>query len=154
MSFSAFGVNKKLFHKILIQNRRRKNVSIKDLAPLVIYDDECYLCSKFASAVHAFAKNKILMVGHYSEAGMKIKSEIFDVNYDSTIMFWFVTKDTAYGGRSAILPLISCILSGGPRRHLEYQQPPACSQDCKTPRAFFTRTKSLLSNSKKMALKP
>ena len=153
MFLSAFGVNKKLFHKILIQKQRRQNVGIKDLAPLVIYDDRCYLCSKFASIVHTFARDKILIVGHYSEIGMKIKSKIFDHNYDSTIMFWLVTKKTAYGGRAAILPLFFNILSSKPKKHLNYDSSSSCSQDCKTPRAFFMRTTSLFSKSKKIALK-
>ncbi len=153
MFFIAFGVNKKLFHKILIQKQRRQIVDIRDLLPIVIYDDKCYLCSKFANVVHTFARDKILVVGHYSDMGMKIKSEIFDHSYDSTIMFWFVTKKTAYGGRAAILPLFFNILTGKSREHLNYDLSSSCSQDCKTPRAFFMRTRSLFSNSKKIALK-
>ena len=152
MFFSAFGVNKKLFHKILIQKQRIQNMNI-DLFPLVIYDDRCYLCSKFAGVVHTFARDKILIVGHYSDAGMKIKSEIFEHSYDSTRMFWFITRKTAYGGRAAILPLFFNILAGRSRNHLDYDSSSSCSQDCKTPQAFFMRTKSLLSNSKKIALK-
>lgn len=128
-------------------------MSIKELVPLVIYDDKCYLCSKFASVVHTFAKDKILIVGHYSDIGMKIKSEIFKQNYDSTKMFWFITKKTAYGGRAAILPLLQSILISKSRIKLEYSPSSSCSQDCKTSRAFFTRTKSLLCNSEKIPLK-
>ena len=128
-------------------------MDIRDLVPLVIYDDRCYLCSKFASVVHTFARDKILIVGHYSDIGMKIKSEIFDQSYDSTRMFWFITKKTAYGGRAAILPLFYSILTGKSREHLRYESSSSCTQDCKTPRAFFIRTKSLFSNSKKIALK-
>ena len=129
------------------------NMSISDLVPLVIYDDKCYLCSKFASIVHTFAKDKILIVGHYSDLGMKIKSEVFDYNYDSTKMFWFMTKKTAYGGRAAILPLFFNILTGKSREHLDYDSSSSCTDDCKTPKAFFMRTGSLFSNSKKIALK-
>ncbi len=128
-------------------------MDIRDLFPLVIYDDKCYLCSKFASIVHTFAKDKILIVGHYSDIGMKIKSEIFDYNYDSTKMFWFMTKKTAYGGRAAILPLFFNILTGKSREHLDYVSSSSCTDDCKTPKAFFMRTGSLFSNSKKIALK-
>lgn len=124
-----------------------------DLFPLVIYDDRCYLCSKFAGVVHTFSRDKILIVGHYSDTGMKIKSEIFQHGYDSTRMFWFITKKTAYGGRAAILPLFFNILTGRSRNHLDYDLSTSCSQDCKTPQAFFMRTKSLFSNSKKIALK-
>ena len=100
MIFTVFVSNKKLFHKTLIQKQLGIYMDIRDLTPIVIYDDKCYLCSKFASIVHTFAKDKILIVGHYSDIGMKIKSEIFKQNYDSTIMFWFITKKTAYGGRA------------------------------------------------------
>lgn len=128
-------------------------MSIRDLAPLVIYDDKCYLCSKFASIVHIFSKDKILIVGHYSDLGTDIKSEIFKQDYDSTKMFWFITKKTAYGGRAAILPLLQSILTSKSRTKLEYTPSPNCTQDCRTSRAFFTRTKSLLSNSEKIPLK-
>ena len=127
-------------------------MNVRDLVPLVIYDDRCYLCSKFANIVHTFAKDKILIVGHYSDTGMKIKSEIFKQNYDSTIMFWFVTKKMIYGGRAAILPLLQSILMDKPRPKLEYVSFSSCSQDCKTYGSFFARTKSLLSNSEKIPL--
>ncbi len=77
------------------------NMGISELVPLVIYDDKCYLCSKFASIVHTFAKDKILIIGHYSDIGMKIKSEIFKQNYDSTMMFWFITKKTGLWWKSS-----------------------------------------------------
>jgi len=129
-------------------------MSIRDLVPLVIYDDKCYLCSKFASVVHTFAKDKLLIVGHYSDTGMRIKSEIFGQDYDPTVMFWFITKKMAYGGRAAILPLIQSILMSKSRTKLDYNPSSSCcSQDCKTSRDFFTRTKSLLSNSEKIPLK-
>ncbi|MDE1845504.1 MAG: hypothetical protein KGI10_09305 [Thaumarchaeota archaeon] len=128
-------------------------MDIGDLFPLVIYDDKCYLCSKFASVVHTLAKDKILIVGHYSDIGMKIKSVVFDYNYDSTKMFWFMTKKTAYGGRAAILPLFFNILTSKSREHLDYDSSSSCTRDCKTPKAFFMRTGSLFSNSKKIALK-
>jgi hypothetical protein len=96
----VFVSNKKLFHKILIRKPLMINISIRDLVSLVIYDDGCYLCSKFASIVHTFAKDKILIVGHYSDLGMKIKSEIFKQNYDSAIMFWRITKKIVYMWKS------------------------------------------------------
>jgi predicted DCC family thiol-disulfide oxidoreductase YuxK len=153
MIFTVFVSNKKLFHKILIQKQFIANMNIRDLVPIVIYDDKCYLCSKVASIVHTFAKDKILIVGHYSDLGMKIKSEVFKRDYDSTIMFWFITKKIAYGGRAAILPLLQSILIGKSRTKLEYSPSLNCTQDCRTSRAFFTRTKSLLSNSEKISLK-
>jgi hypothetical protein len=37
---------------------------------------------------------------------------IFPPNYDGTEMFWIVSNDDAYGGRSAILPLLVLIIRG------------------------------------------
>jgi predicted DCC family thiol-disulfide oxidoreductase YuxK len=125
-----------------------------DLLPLVIYDDMCYLCSKFASVVRVLSRNTIPIIGHYSENGMKVKSEIFDKNYDSTKMFWFITKDNAYGGRAAILPLIWNILTNTRDRPIARSAPPTCGQECKTAKTFFARTTSLLCNSEKIALRP
>ncbi len=119
---------------------------------IMIFDDRCYLCSKFASLVKTLSRNKFLIVGHYSDSGMKIKSNIFEKEYDSTKMFWFVTRDVAYGGRAAIFPLIHGILTRSTNNFSQENfSHTAC--DCKTPKSFFTRTKSLLSNSEKIHLR-
>ena len=129
-------------------------MNIQDLVPIMIYDDRCYLCSKFARTVQVVARNKVLIVGHYTELGIKIKSEIFPKNYDSTRMFWLVTKKVAYGGRAAILPLLRCMIgSKFKNQPLQYDKLVTCNQECNTTKDFFMRTKSLLSNSEKIALK-
>ncbi len=119
----------------------------------MIYDDMCYLCAKFAKIVSIFARKKILIVGHYTDFGMKIKAEIFSNNYDSTKMFWFVVDKTAYGGRAAILPLISSVFRSKIKPFVQYEVPASCDVDCKTPKAVFLRTKSLFSNSEKIKIK-
>ncbi len=123
------------------------------ILPLMIYDDRCYLCAKFAKIVSFFARKKILIVGHYTDFGMKIKSEIFSNNYDSTKMFWFVSDKTAYGGRAAILPLLSSILKSKIKPYIQYDIPSSCDNDCKASKAVFLRMKSLFSNSEKIRLK-
>ncbi len=125
---------------------------MNEFFPVMIYDNKCYLCSKFASIVHIFSKGKILIVGHYSDEGMRIKSMIFENNYESTKMFWFATKKTAYGGRSAILPLIINILTSKPRKNQSHISSSSCIQDCRTIMSFFARTKSLLTNSERIQL--
>ncbi len=98
-------------------------------------------------------KNKILIIGHYSDIGMKVKLEVFEQNYDSTRMFWLITKKIAYGGRAAILPLLKSILTSESRIELKYDPSSSCDNDCKTSRAFFIRANSLLFNSEKITLK-
>ena len=120
--------------------------------PLMIFDDRCYLCFKFASIVKMLSRKKFLIIGHYSDQGIKIKSQIFEKEYDSTNMFWFVTKNVAYGGRAAILPLIYGILVGKSNK-ITQEIHSQCEYDCKTPQSFFVRVKTLLSNSKKIHIK-
>lgn len=128
-------------------------MDLTNVLPLMIYDDKCYLCAKFAKIVSIFARKKFPTVGHYTDFGMKIKAEIFSNNYDSTKMFWFVIDKTAYGGRAALLPLISCILKSKSRSFIQHDISPSCDASCKTPRSVFLRTKSLFSNSEKIMIK-
>jgi len=128
-------------------------MNIKELTPVLIYDDSCYHCSKFAGIIKTFAGKKILIVGHYTEIGKKIKAEIFPRDYDSTRMFWFVTDKVAYGGRAGVFPLLLSALTKRPRKIPFKDVPLIYGNDCKTPMAFFMRTKTLLSNSQKIPLK-
>ena len=128
-------------------------MELHNIVPLIIYDDRCYLCAKFAKIVDFFARGRLLIVGHYTDFGMKIKSEIFPDGYDSTKMFWFVDGKTAYGGRAALLPLLLSILNSKPRSFIQFDVQTSCDASCKTPKAVFLRSKSLFSNSKKIKLK-
>ena len=71
-----------------------------DSLPLMVYDDKCYVCIKFAKLMNFLAKGKLRMIGHYTEFGGKIRKEILED--DALEMFWFIDKETAYGGRAAI----------------------------------------------------
>ncbi|MDE1727094.1 MAG: hypothetical protein KGH89_07520 [Thaumarchaeota archaeon] len=127
-------------------------MNVRDLLPLLIYDDSCYHCSKFASIVKSLAGKNILIVGHNTESGKEIKSEIFPKDYDATRMFWFVTDKIAYGGRAGILPLIFAILKRRSRKTPLKDMPLIYGDDCKTTKAFFMRVRTLLSNSQKIPL--
>jgi predicted DCC family thiol-disulfide oxidoreductase YuxK len=128
-------------------------MDLQDRIPVVIYDDKCYLCSKFAKIINLFARRRLLIVGHYSDFGMKFKSNVFPKDYDSTKMFWFVNNKTAYGGRAALIPLITTILTSKIKSPLRFEIQSSCSTECKTPKAVFLRSKSLFTNSNKISLK-
>jgi len=51
-------------------------------------------------------------MGHYSKEGQKFKKMIFPPNFNGTEMFWIVSNGHAYGGRSALLPLLVLIIKG------------------------------------------
>ena len=121
-------------------------MEIKENIPIVLFDNQCYLCMKFANTVNFFARGKITMVGHYSEFGEKIRKSILDET--ALEMFWFINQKRACGGRAALLPLIKSILSKKTKKspmskiNNEYQQ------GCKTVKAVFVRSASLITSSK------
>ncbi len=120
------------------------------MLPLVLYDDKCYLCIKFAKLVNFLAKGRLRLVGHYTDLGKKIRDELLDSSALS--MFWFIDNKTAYGGRAALFPLLSAIISAkGSSERIDVQE--SCDIGCKDTKAVFLRSASLLSNSKRIALR-
>ena len=121
-------------------------MNFHDSLPLMIYDDKCYVCIKFAKLMNFLAKGKLRMIGHYTEFGGTIREEILED--DALEMFWFIDKKTAYGGRAAILPLIKLILCKTNSKVSNLKINDECKQECKTIKALMKRTFSLFSNSK------
>ena len=56
------------------------------------------------------------------------------------------------GGRAALLPLIKSILSNKTKKSSTMNMNEHCEQECKTVKAVFVRSTSLLTNSKKIDL--
>jgi predicted DCC family thiol-disulfide oxidoreductase YuxK len=125
-------------------------MEIKENFPIVVYDNQCYLCVKFARFVDFFARGKITMIGHYSDFGIKIRNEILDES--ALDMFWFIDKKSAYGGRAALFPLIKSIFLKKIKNSSTIRVNENCQQDCKTVKAVFLRSSSLLTNSRKIDL--
>ena len=123
-------------------------MEIKEEIPIVVFDNQCYSCVKFAKFVDFITRNKITMVGHYSDFGIKIRNEILDES--ALDMFWFIDKTMAYGGRAALLPLIKSIFTKKTKKISTMKINEKCNQDCKTIKAVFARSLSLLTNSKKI----
>jgi hypothetical protein len=125
-------------------------MNFDEYLPLVVFDDQCYLCGQFIKIVNFFARDKITVIGHYSDFGKKIRSEILDES--ALDMFWFIEKKVAYGGRAALLPLIKAIISNKSKKLPLTKINNDCQQKCKTIKAVFLRSFSLISNSKKINL--
>ena len=125
-------------------------MEIKENVPIVVFDNQCYLCVKFAKFVDFFARGKMTMIGHYSDFGIKIRNEILDES--ALDMFWFIDKKRAYGGRAALFPLAKSIFSKKTKKSSTTRVDENCQQDCKTVKAVFLRSSSLLTNSKKIDL--
>ena len=82
-------------------------MEIKENSPIMVFDNQCYLCMKFAKFIDFLARGQMTIIGHYSDYGEKIRNEILDES--ALEMFWFIDKRRAYGGRAAILPLLKSI---------------------------------------------
>ena len=126
-------------------------MNLRDAVPLVIYDDKCYACTKFAKIVNFLSRGKITMVGHYTNLGEKLRNEILDST--ALLMFWFVDGKIAYGGRAALFPLFLAILSRKGNNTKEFNEKNNCLMECKNTKAVFLRSASLISNHKKILIK-
>lgn len=125
-------------------------MEIKEEIPIVLFDDQCYVCIKFATIVNFLARGKITMVGHYSDFGIKIRNEILDQS--ALEMFWFIDKKRASGGRAALFPLIKSMFSTKSKKRKFAQLDNICSKDCKTVKSVFVRSFTLITSSKKIDL--
>lgn len=120
--------------------------------PLLIYDDRCYSCAKFANVASALSRGWIRTAGHYcSQEAKEAKEMIFPPGYDATKMFWLVNRNGAYGARSGLLPVAREIIAGISRGGETSGITAACeyggtSMSCYAPTNVFKRLASLLSH--------
>jgi hypothetical protein len=126
-------------------------MDLSEKLPLMIFDDKCYVCIKFAKIVNYLTKGRLRMVGHYTEFGKSIRDNF--LSDDALEMFWFINKNTAYGGRAALRPLFSTIfnLDGTNSNKISIQE--SCDIGCKDSLAVFFRSASLITHSRKISLK-
>ena len=126
-------------------------MDLEESLPIMLYDDKCYLCTKFAKVVNSLAQGKITIIGHYSKKGEEIRNKILDES--ALDMFWLIDENYANGGRTGIIPLIRAILSSKKKRSNRIDLEVDCQQECKNVKSVFIRSASILSSSKKIKLK-
>ena len=81
--------------------------------PLLIYDDKCSSCTKFAKTANTLSRGRIRIAGHYySKEALEAKKMVFPTNYDPTKMFWLINKKGAYGARLGFIQLVKEIIIG------------------------------------------
>lgn len=125
-------------------------IDLQGMVPLVIYDNKCYLCTKFAKIVDFVAGKRLTLVGHYTDLGEKLRGQILD--FSALEMFWFVDGKTAFGGRAALIPLILSIIRRNGKKSHHPEDKATCDMECKTAKAVFLRSASLFSHSKKIRI--
>ncbi|MEO9321783.1 MAG: hypothetical protein ABI361_14045 [Nitrososphaera sp.] len=116
--------------------------------PILIYDDLCYTCTKFARIANVFIGGKALMVGHYSRQGRDIKTRLFPTGYDGLDMFWFIIDGRAHGGRAGLVRLVKYALSA--KKNIEGRKNDfslaSCDTECATAKGVFMRSCSILTH--------
>jgi len=123
--------------------------------PLLIYDDKCYSCAKFAMAARTLSRGWIRIAGHYySEDARKAKEMVFRPGYDATRMFWLINKSGAHGARSGLLPVAREIIVGMFRGGEVNNVLATCDYEgtlmsCYTPTDLFKRLYTMFSHGTK-----
>jgi hypothetical protein len=76
--------------------------------PVLIYDNYCSSCSKFAQVIYRLSKRKIEILGHFDiERSLQLKELVFhSYSKDPTKMFWYIKKDKAYASRKGLYQVI------------------------------------------------
>lgn len=129
--------------------------------PILIYDNVCNSCTKFAQISRMLSRNRIYLVGHYTNEGREIKSKIFPDGFDANTMFWMITRKGAFGARSGLIPLTYEIIKGlfgigervGTIKNSEKKSDLLCNIEtvsCVSMPGFFSRVCGLLKNGKKI----
>ena len=126
--------------------------------PVLIYDDKCSSCTVFAQYAFKCSRGQIDCIGHYSVEGEKFRKLIFPPNYKETEMFWIITSNHAYGGRSGLLPLLGLIFKGIITRFIKHKSslsrtfPAYCSDSamCDSKKFRIWRLIKLLRSGKKL----
>jgi len=80
--------------------------------PILLYDNDCGICTRFAHIAERTSKGWIDTVGLFTRRGMKIKWDFFSPRDRPDDNFWLLVGDVGYGGRSGLLPLAREIVRG------------------------------------------
>ena len=91
----------------------RMSFSSSFFQPLLIYDDKCSSCAKFARTAAKLSRGWIRIAGHYySQEAIDSKKAIFPPGYDATKMFWLINRKGAYGARLGLIQVVKEIALG------------------------------------------
>lgn len=80
--------------------------------PLLLFDNDCKVCTRFARFAEVASKRWVRPIGLHTEEGVRIKSGFFEPTDRPDEMFWILLSDVGFGGRSGLLPLAIEIVRG------------------------------------------
>lgn len=77
---------------------------------ILLYDNKCYYCSRFATLAAKLTANRLTLVGLYSKEGDKLKAS-FPKGINMYEMFWLIDGLYAYGGLYGLFKLLMVIIT-------------------------------------------
>ncbi len=77
---------------------------------ILLYDNKCYYCSRFATLAAKLTANRLTLVGLYSKDGDELKSS-FPKGINMYEMFWLIDGSYAYGGLYGLFKLLTVIIT-------------------------------------------
>jgi len=77
---------------------------------ILLYDNKCYYCSRFATLVAKLTANRLTLVGLYSKEGDELKV-LFPKGINMYEMFWLIDGLYAYGGLYGLFKLLMVIIT-------------------------------------------
>jgi len=80
--------------------------------PVLLYDNDCSICSRFAQIAQKTSKGWVRPIGHFTIEGSRIKSDFFRAEDRPEEMFWILVNEVGYGGRSGLMPLLREVVRG------------------------------------------
>jgi hypothetical protein len=122
--------------------------------PVLMYDNLCTSCTKFAKFADFLTSHRILIIGMYPDKENINTYHLLSKKLpDFYKMSWLLLDGKAYGGRAGLLRLIKYfLLEGDGSIHDNKFDLKKCTTDCSTIKGVWLRSMSILTRSEKVSI--
>ena len=132
----------------------KNNSDKKSNNPILVYDNKCISCTKYAKLAVKLMDNRVKTIGLYTPESFELRAKypvLREVDWFE--MSWFLIDGKAYGGRSGLIRMIKYILFEriGCKQTNEFQME-ECKIDCMTIKGVWFRSMSILTREMRVEL--
>lgn len=122
--------------------------------PVLIYDNLCTSCTKFAKFTDFLTSHRIMTVPMYPEQSeVNLYHLTMQILPEFHKMSWVLIDGKAYGGRAGLIRLIKYfLLEGDGSIHENKFELKKCTNDCSTIKGVWLRSMSILTRSEKISI--
>lgn len=122
--------------------------------PILVYDNKCISCTKYAKLAVKLMNNKVKAIGLYTEDSFQLRAKypvLREVDWFE--MSWFLINGKAHGGRAGLIRMLKYILfERNGLRQINQFKTEECNTDCMTIKGVWFRSMSILTREKKVFL--